>query len=203
MYSTLATLFSEIDNNFNQQTIFAFSKQKWPFLKYDTINLESINFIILIDSELPLIELQRMNHELEKQEFDKFFKLDFSKKLKEIILKRELEVKNKSEFEKIEDWFKNTEANPDHLTDEQKVHVLNLIGFELKTLKNGNKVLYDFQREEYDSYRQKGTSWGSWYSDEVLETLTEDDNIIFYESLSSAISRLTDPYLFDYFGVDE
>ena len=41
MYSTFATLFSEINNNnFNEQTIFTFGKDKWPFLSYDTINLE-------------------------------------------------------------------------------------------------------------------------------------------------------------------
>ena len=204
MYSTIATLFSEINNNnFNEQTIFTFGKDKWPFLSYDTINLESVNFLILIDSKLPLNELQRMNHELEKQNFDILFKLDFSKKLKEIIAKRELEIKNKSEFEKIEDWYHDTEANPDHLTDEQKVILLDLLGFELKTLKNGNKVLYHKQRQEYDVYNPKIFSWGKWYPDAVLETLTEDDDIIFYKNFSDAISRLEDPYLSYYYGDDE
>ena len=44
--------------------------------------------------------------------------------------------------------------------------------------------------------------WGNYYSDEELESLTEDDCIIFYKDTADALLRLMEPYVVDWFEDD-
>ena len=111
--------------------------------------------------------------------------------------------KESIDYDNLLAWYADEKTNINDLSEEQQLTIIHGVEFDIKELKNGKKVLYDRKRELYDcDMPEDSTYWGNYYSDEELESLTEDDCIIFYKDTADALLRLMEPYVVDWFEDD-